>query len=103
MTKFDIIRDIINSKKKNDILTRQEMLLATETRSNISGTYGTTVDNIRRVLTLNQVLSEPIKPGYYHVLAHIRYRVKYNDLREIAYRQSWKAWFMKPEFFIDIE
>lgn len=102
MTKFDIIRDIINSKKKNDILTRQEMLLATGTIGD-TGSYATTVDNIRRVLTLNQVLSKPIKPGHYHVLAHIRYRVKYNDLREIVYKHPWKSWFMKPEFFIDIE
>lgn len=102
MTKFDIIRNLINSKKKNDVITRHEMLSATET-TGYTCSYGTTADNIRRVLTLNQVLSEPIQPGHYHVLLHIKSHIKYGDLRKMAYRQSWKTWFMKPEFFIDIE
>ena len=91
---------IINSCYKGDTLTRQGLhkTLGINPRSS---NYGTTIDNYRRMFAILGVLGFTETVGEYTVMYHVNANMSLKTIKEMAYSDSWKSWFMSPELIMD--
>ena len=99
-SKWDMLRDFINSQYKYTLVTRREIHKATNTGPG-TGQYGTVVDHYRRILAICGVLGKTKWLGTYIIKKHINPDVSISFLKEIAYndKSKWKQWFMEGELF----
>ena len=89
------LRNYINSVGVGNIFTRKEMIQALIPSPESARGYQLTIDLYRRTLTIVEFL-EIVARGQYKVLKHIP-DIAISRLTKMAYNDSWKVWFIKPE------
>ena len=95
MTMWQRMKRYINVKHQiGDIITRKEMLYYLyQGPPPKTSSYGTGGDNYKRCLTKLGIL-ETVKRGQYKILYHIKDGVTSSQVKELAYSNSWKEWFI---------
>jgi hypothetical protein len=94
-TAWKRLRNYINSIGVGNIFTRKEMIQALIPSPESARGYQLTIDLYRRTITILEFL-EIVTRGQYKVLQHIP-DVAISRLTKMAYNDSWKVWFLKPE------
>jgi hypothetical protein len=93
MNKWQKIKIYINNKEIGSIITRKELFyLIHKGPAPRTSSYGTTIDNYRRCLTILGILSSTIVRGVYEVQYHIKDTVSSSELKSIAYG-GYREWF----------
>ncbi len=93
-TAWKRLREYINSMEVGEVFTRQQMLEKLVHPDMRKG-YQLSVDLYRRTITIVGFL-EIVARGQYKILQHIP-DISISRLTKMAYNDSWKIWFLKPE------
>ena len=92
MNKWQTLKSYMNSKKIGSIITRKSLGHAIFNGPHPrTSSYGSTVDNYRRCLTILGILSH-IDTGKYKLNYHIREDLTSSELRAMAYG-GFREWF----------
>lgn len=78
----------VSTKKVGEYLYRREYV-----KKKFANKYHT-VDTYRSILTKIGII-EKIKPGVYIKRKNIKPNWKLSEIKEIAYKDTWKSWFYK--------
>jgi hypothetical protein len=89
---WSTILEYVSDKELNDTITRQELLALNE-KCKIRNSI-TSVDTYRMLLARIGVL-ETEKLGIYKKVKNIRKDLSLSLVREMAYKDTWKSWFMQ--------
>lgn len=89
MSKWETLKNYINSKEVGTIITRKEILKFNVYKRTSS--YGTTIDNYRRCLKILGILENEDR-GKYKICCHIRKNLTSSELKKIAYG-GFRQWF----------
>lgn len=94
MTMWEKYKRYINKRSIGDVIFRKDILPYLYGDQNIpKSTYGTGGDNYRRCLEKAGIL-ERVGRGQYKILHHIKDDVTSSLIKELAYVQNWKEWFI---------
>lgn len=94
MTMWERMKRYINVKHQiGDVITRKDMLNYLYQGPPPKGNYGTGGDNYKRCLVKLGIV-ENVKRGQYKILYHIKDTVTSTQLKELAYKENWKQWFI---------
>jgi len=94
MTMWDRCKRYINKHKVGEIIARPDYLrYLYQGPPPRHSTYGTGGDNYRRILSKLGIL-EIVGRGKYKILSHIKQEVTATQVKEIAYSNTWKEWFI---------
>ena len=94
MTMWNRCKRYINKHEIGSIIKRPDFLRYLYQGSPPKdSTYGTGGDNYRRILTILGII-KIVERGQYKILAHIKQEVTATQVKEIAYSNTWKQWFI---------
>ena len=95
MTMWERMKRYINIKHQvGDVINRKDMLYYLyQGPPPKVGTYGTGGDNYRRCLEKIGFI-EKVKRGEYRILHQIKEEVTSAQIKDLAYGDSWRQWFI---------